>query len=335
MRNFILLGALLGAAGAAEAGTLDDVKAHGVLRCGVNSGLVGFASQDANEEWHGFDVGLCRAVAAAVLGDPTAVQFVPTTNKSRFTALLSGEIDMLARNTTWSMSADVDLKLEFAGINYYDGQGFMVPKASGISSAKELNGKAVCVQTDTTTGPNLSEFFERNNIDYDEIPIESTAEAQTLYLEGACEVYSTDASGLAAIRATFEAPGDHVLLPEIISKEPLGPAVRHDDNEWADVVRWTLNALIAAEELGVTSANVDELLEGTNNPEINRLLGTEGILGEMLGLPADWAVNAIRAGGNYGELFEKNIGENTPIGLSRGLNAQWTDGGLLYSPPFR
>ncbi|MGH1413986.1 MAG: amino acid ABC transporter substrate-binding protein [Pelagimonas sp.] len=335
MRNLVLLGALLGAAGAAEAGTLDDVKAHGVLRCGVNSGLVGFASQDANEDWNGFDIGLCRAVAAAILGDPNAVEFVPTTNKSRFTALLSGEIDMLARNTTWSMSADVDLKLEFAGINYYDGQGFMVPKASGISSAKELNGKAVCVQTDTTTGPNLSEFFERNNIEYDAIPIESTAEAQTLYLEGACDVYSTDASGLAAIRATFEAPGDHVLLPEIISKEPLGPVVRHDDNEWGDVVRWTLNALIAAEELGVTSANVDELLEGTNNPEINRLLGTEGILGEMLGLSPDWAVNAIRAEGNYGELFEKNIGENTPIGLSRGLNAQWTDGGLLYSPPFR
>ncbi len=335
MRNLVLLGALLGAAGAAEAGTLDDVKAHGVLRCGVNSGLVGFASQDANEDWNGFDIGLCRAVAAAILGDPNAVEFVPTTNKSRFTALLSGEIDMLARNTTWSMSADVDLKLEFAGINYYDGQGFMVPKASGISSAKELNGKAVCVQTDTTTGPNLSEFFERNNIEYDAIPIESTAEAQTLYLEGACDVYSTDASGLAAIRATFEAPGDHVFLPEIISKEPLGPVVRHDDNEWGDVVRWTLNALIAAEELGVTSANVDELLEGTNNPEINRLLGTEGILGEMLGLSPDWAVNAIRAEGNYGELFEKNIGENTPIGLSRGLNAQWTDGGLLYSPPFR
>lgn len=335
MRNFILLAALASVAGAAEAGTLDDVKAQGVLRCGVNSGLVGFASEDANGEWHGFDVGLCRAVAAAVLGDPSAVEFVPTTNKTRFTALLSGEIDMLARNTTWSMSADVDLKLEFVGINYYDGQGFMVPKASGISSATELNEKSVCVQTDTTTGPNLAEFFERNNIEYAEIPIESTAEAQALYLEGACDVYSTDASGLAAIRATFETPGDHVLLPEIISKEPLGPAVRHDDNEWGDVVRWTLNALIAAEELGVTSANIDELLEGTNNPEINRLLGTEGILGEMLGLSPDWAVNAIRAVGNYGELFERNIGENTPIGLSRGLNAQWTDGGLLYAPPFR
>lgn len=335
MRKLILLGALMGAAGAAEAGTLDDIKAQGVLKCGVNSGLVGFASQDDNGDWHGFDVGLCRAVAAAVLGDPTAVSFVPTTAKSRFTALLSGEIDLLARNTTWSMSADVDLKLEFAGINYYDGQGFMVPKGSGISSAKELNGKSVCVQLDTTTAPNLSEFFSRNNIDYDAIEIESSAEAQALYLEGACDVYTTDASGLAAIRATFEAPGDHALLPEIISKEPLGPVVRHDDNEWGDVVRWTLNALIAAEEMGVTSANIDELVAGTNNPEVNRLLGTEGILGEMLGLEANWAVNAIKAGGNYGELFERNIGENTPIGLSRGLNAQWTDGGLLYSPPFR
>lgn len=335
MRNFILLSALLGAAGAAQAGTLDDVKANGVLRCGVNSGLVGFASQDANEDWLGFDVGICRAVAAAVIGDPTAIEFVPTTNKTRFTALLSGDIDVLVRNTTWSLSTDVDLKLEFVGINYYDGQGFMVPKASGISSAKELNGNSVCVQGDTTTEPNLTEFFARNNIEYEALLIESTAEAQALYLDGGCDVYTNDASALAAIRATFESPGDHVLLPEIISKEPLGPVVRHGDDEWSDVVRWTLNALISAEELRITSANIDELLEGTDNPEINRLLGTEGFLGEMLGLDNDWAVKAIKAGGNYGELFEKNIGEKTPIGLPRGLNAQWTDGGLLYSPPFR
>ncbi|MGH1578437.1 amino acid ABC transporter substrate-binding protein [Planktotalea sp.] len=324
------------AAGAAAAGTLDDVKARGKLNCGVTTGLVGFAAPDANGEWQGFDVGVCRAVAAAVLGDPKAVEFVPTTGKTRFTALASGEIDMLARNTTWTFSRDVDLKFEFVGVNYYDGQGFMVPKALGVSSAKELDGATVCIQTGTTTELNLADFFRTNNISYEPVPIETNAEAQPLYLEGACDVYTTDASGLAATRAAFENPGDHVVLPEIISKEPLGPLVRHGDNEWGDVVRWSLNALIAAEEVGITSANIGELSAAAgNNPEINRILGTEGTLGEMLGLDAGWAKNAIMAGGNYGEIFEKNIGENTPIGLSRGLNAQWTEGGLLYVPPFR
>ncbi|CUH78811.1 amino acid ABC transporter substrate-binding protein [Tropicibacter naphthalenivorans] len=335
MHKGILLGAMLLTAGGATAGTLDDVKARGTLNCGVNAGLVGFASQNGNGEWSGFDVGLCRAVAGAVLGDPNAVTFFETTTSSRFTSLLSGEIDLLARNTTWSFSTDVELKLDFAGVNYYDGQGFMVPKSLGVSSAKELDGRTICVQADTTTAPNLEEYFNRNNMTYDPIPVEATAEAQTLYLEGECEVYTTDASGLAAIRATFQTPGDHVLLPEIISKEPLGPVVRHGDDEWGDVVRWVLNALIAAEELGITSTNLEELAVGTDNPEINRLLGTEGILGEMLDLSPDWAVQALRAGGNYGELFARNIGENTPIGLSRGLNALWTDGGLLYAQPFR
>ncbi|RBW53826.1 MULTISPECIES: amino acid ABC transporter substrate-binding protein [unclassified Ruegeria] len=323
------------AAAAATAGTVDDVKARGKLNCGVSSGLAGFSLPDANGEWQGFDVAVCRAVAAAVLGDSSAVEFVPTTGKTRFTALASGEIDMLARNTTWTFSRDVDLKFEFAGVNYYDGQGFMVPKALGVSSAKELDGATVCIQTGTTTELNLADFFRANNISYEPVPIETNAEAQQQYLAGACDVYTTDASGLAATRATFENPGDHVLLPEIISKEPLGPLVRHGDHEWGDVVRWTLNALVSAEELGVTSANIDELSAGTDNPEVNRLLGTEGTLGEMLGLNADWAASAIKAGGNYGEVFAKNIGEETPIGLARGLNAQWTDGGLLYSPPFR
>jgi general L-amino acid transport system substrate-binding protein len=338
MKRTVFLGALTVAgltAGAAAAATLDDVKARGKLNCGVTTGLVGFAAPDANGNWQGFDVGVCRAVAAAVLGDPMAVEFVPTTGKTRFTALASGEIDMLARNTTWTLTRDVDLKFEFTGINYYDGQGFMVPKALGVSSAKELDGATVCIQTGTTTELNLADFFRVNNMNYEPVPIETNSEAQPLYLEGACDVYTTDASGLAATRAAFETPSDHVILPEIISKEPLGPLVRHGDNEWGDVVRWTLNALIAAEEYGITSANIDELAKGTDNPEINRLLGTEGTLGEMLGLESDWAMRAIKAGGNYAELFEKHIGENTPIGLSRGLNAQWTDGGLLYAPPFR
>lgn len=339
MKKTVFLGALTVAglsAAAAAAGTLDDVKARGTLNCGVTTGLVGFAAPNANGEWEGFDVGICRAVAAAVLGDASAVEFVPTTGQTRFTALASGEIDLLARNTTWTFSRDVDLKFEFVGVNYYDGQGFMVPKDLGVSSAKDLDGATVCIQTGTTTELNLADFFRTNNISYEPVPIETNAEAQQQYLAGACDVYTTDASGLAATRATFEAPGDHVLLPEIISKEPLGPLVRHGDNEWGDIARWTLNALVTAEELGVTSANIEELAAAAgNNPEVNRLLGTEGELGAMLGLDADWAKMAIMAGGNYGELFEKNIGENTPIGLARGLNAMWTEGGLIYSPPFR
>ena len=338
MKKSVLLGALTVAglaAGAAAAGTLDDVKARGTLNCGVTTGLVGFAAPDANGEWKGFDVAICRAVAAAVLGDASAVEFVPTTGKTRFTALASGEIDMLARNTTWTFSRDVDLKFEFVGVNYYDGQGFIAPKELGVTSAKDLDGATVCIQTGTTTELNLADFFRINNISYEPVPIETNAEALQQYTAGACDAYTTDASGLAASRATFEDPSAHVILPEIISKEPLGPLVRHGDHEWGDVVRWSLLAMISAEELGVNSANVGELANGTNNPEINRLLGTEGNLGEMLGLDAKWAHRIIASQGNYGEVFEKNIGENTPIGLARGLNAQWTDGGLLYSPPFR
>jgi general L-amino acid transport system substrate-binding protein len=338
MKKSVLLGALTVAglaAGASSAATLDDVKARGHVNCGVTTGLTGFAAPDANGVWDGFDVGVCRAVAAAIFGDATKVEFVPTTGQTRFTALASGEIDMLARNTTWTYSRDIDLKFEFVGVNYYDGQGFMVPRTLGVTSAKDLDGATVCIQTGTTTELNLADFFRANSISYEPVPIETNAEALQQYLAGACDAYTTDASGLAASRATFENPADHVILPEIISKEPLGPLVRHGDNDWGDLVRWTLNMLIAAEELGITSANVRELAAGTNNPEINRMLGTEGELGAMLGLPNDWGVNVIASVGNYGELFERNIGENTPIGLARGLNAQWTEGGLLYTPPFR
>jgi general L-amino acid transport system substrate-binding protein len=338
MKKSVLLGALTVtglAAGASSAATLDDVKARGHVNCGVTTGLTGFAAPDASGVWDGFDVGVCRAVAAAIFGDATKVEFIPTTGQTRFTALASGEIDLLARNTTWTYSRDIDLKFEFVGVNYYDGQGFMVPRALGVTSAADLDGATVCIQTGTTTELNLADFFRANNISYEPVPIETNAEALQQYLAGACDAYTTDASGLAASRATFENPGDHVILPEIISKEPLGPLVRHGDNDWGDLVRWTLNMLIAAEELGITSANVRELAAGTNNPEINRMLGTEGELGAMLGLPNDWGVNVIASVGNYGELFERNIGESTPIGLARGLNAQWTEGGLLYTPPFR
>jgi general L-amino acid transport system substrate-binding protein len=338
MKTTLFLGTVAAAglvAGLASAGTLDDVKAAGELKCGVSTGLVGFAAPDANGEWAGFDVAVCRAVAAAVLNDASAVKFVPTTGKTRFTALASGEVDMLARNTTWTFSRDVDLGFEFVGVNYYDGQGFMVPAELGVSSAMDLDGATVCIQTGTTTELNLADFFRANGMSYEPVPIETNAEAQQKYLANACDVYTTDASGLAATRATFEDPSAHVVLPEIVSKEPLGPLVRHGDNQWGDIVRWTLNALITAEELGVTSANLDEMSAGTNNPEINRLLGTEGNLGGMLGLEADWAKRALAVGGNYGEVFDANIGPDTAIGLARGLNALWTQGGILYSPPFR
>ncbi|MDO5756679.1 MAG: amino acid ABC transporter substrate-binding protein [Rhodobacterales bacterium] len=323
-------------AGAAGANTLEEVKARGTLSCGVTTRLVGFAAQDSNGEWQGFDVAICRAVAAVVLGDRNAVSFVPTTAVTRFEKLSSGEVDLLARNTTWTFSHDVGQNFEFVGINYYDGQGFLVPKARGVTSVKDLNGAAICVQEGTTTKLNLDDYFRQNKMTYERVPVETNIDGQKQYLAGVCDTFTADASSLASTRATFETPGDHVLLPETISKEPLALLVRHGDSEWADVVRWTLNALIAAEEMDVTSANIIELsAQPGDSPEINRLLGTEGDLGAQLGLDADWAQKAIMAGGNYGEIFEKNIGEASPIGLPRGLNAQWTDGGLLYSPPFR
>ncbi len=335
----LLLGATaavsLLAAVSAQADTMDDVKKAGELKCVVSTGLVGFAYTDSAGEWKGFDADFCRATAAAVLGDASKVKFVPSTGKTRFTILNSKEGDVLWRNTTWTYVRDVDVKLSFQGVNYYDGQGFMVPKALGVKSAKELDGASVCIQTGTTTELNLADFFRTNNIKYEAVPIETNDEARTNYLAGRCDVYTTDASGLAATRATFEKPDDHVVLPEIISKEPLGPATRHGDDHWGDVVRWVLNATIVAEELGVTQANVDEMAKGTNNPEINRMLGSEGDLGAMLGLDKDWAHKVIKAVGNYGEIFDRNIGPKTPIGLERGLNELWSKGGLLYAPPIR
>lgn len=335
----ILLGATavlaLGAT-AVSAGTLDDVKARGELNCIVNSGFVGFASVDENGKYQGYDVDYCHATAAAVLGDASKIKFKPATGKTRFTILNSKEGDVLWRNTTWTFVRDVDVKLAFQGVNYYDGQGFMVPKKLGVKSAKELDGASVCIQTGTTTELNLADFFRVNNIKYEPVPTEGNEESRRNILAGRCDVYTTDASGLAATRATFKDPENWVILPEIISKEPLGPVTRHGDDQWSDIIRWTKNALVAAEELGITSKNVDELgAKAGNNPEINRLLGTEGDLGAMLGLDKKWAHRAIKAVGNYGEIFERNIGKNTPVGLERGLNALWTDGGLQYTPPFR
>jgi general L-amino acid transport system substrate-binding protein len=336
MHKSLLFGtaAALALAGAAGAATLDDVKARGTLKCGVNTGFPGFAYPDADGRWQGFDVELCRAVAAAVLSDGEKVEFVPLTSETRFTALASGEVDVLSRNSTWTFTRDADLKLTFTGVNYYDGQGFMVNKDLGVASATELDGATICVQTGTTTEVNLADYFKVNNISYQPVPIQTPAEADQQFLGGACDAYTTDASQLATSRGSYENPDDYVILPEIISKEPLGPVVRQGDDQWADIVRWTLNALVAAEEYGVTSQNIDEM-KASQDPEIRRLLGVEGDLGLMLGLDAAWAERAIVAVGNYGELFAATIGEGTPSNLARGLNAQWKDGGLQYSPPFR
>jgi general L-amino acid transport system substrate-binding protein len=338
MKKSVFFGTLAAAgalAGIASADTLADIKARGELICGTNTGLTGFAAPDASGVYQGFDVAVCKAIAAAVLGDATKVRYVPTTGETRFTALASGEVDLLVRNSTWTFSRDTDLKFDFVAVNYYDGQGFMVKKDLGVSSAKELDGATVCIQTGTTTELNLADFFKSNNISYTPVTVADDSEAQRQYVAGACDAYTTDASGLAASRATLPDAENHIILPEIISKEPLGPVVRHGDNNWGDIVRWTFYALVAAEELGITSANVNEIGASTVNPEIKRILGTEGDMGAMIGLDAEWAKRAIAANGNYGEIFAANIGESTPIGLARGLNAQWTQGGLMYAPPFR
>ena len=334
-RALLAAAAATAIAGTASAGTVDDVRAKGFLQCGVSTGVAGFAFTDDKGDWQGFDPAVCKAVAAALFGNAKKVKYTPTTGKTRFEALKSGEIDMLARNTTWTYSRDVDLKLTFVGINYYDGQGFLVPKELGVASATELDGASVCIQTGTTTELNLADFFRANNISYEPVPVETNAEARQNYSAGRCDVYTTDASGLAATRSTFEDPSAHAILPEIISKEPLGPLVRHGDDQWGDVVRWTLNTMIIAEELGITSKNVVDMAKTSNLPEVKRLLGTEGKYGAMLGLSPDWAIQVIRQVGNYGEVFDRFIGSNTLIGLERGLNAQWTDGGLIYAPPFR
>ncbi len=332
----LVLGAVVGvSATAAFAGeTLDAVKARGELICGVSTGVAGFAAPDNDGNWAGVDIDVCKAVAAAVLGDATKVKYVPTTSKERFTALQSGEIDMLSRVTTWTFSRDVGLGFEFVGVNYYDGQGFMVPKSLGVTGALQLDGATVCVQTGTTTELNLADYFRSNNMTYKSVNVETADESRDNYLSGACDVYTTDSSALAAARSTFDDPSKHQILPEIISKEPLGPLVRHGDAQWGDIVRWSFNAMVIAEEKGVTKANVDEM-KGSNDPEIKRLLGTDGDMGKQLGLGADWAYNVIKQVGNYGESFEAHIGVKTSIGLERGLNQLWTKGGILYSPPMR
>ena len=320
----------------AQADTLQDVQARGELNCVINTGLIGFAAPDANGRWGGFDVDHCRAVAAAVVGNPDSVKFVNATGKTRFTLLNSGEGDVLFRNTTETMSRDADLKLSFLPVTYYDGAGFIVRKSLGVESATELGGASVCIQTGTTTELNLADFARKSGFSYEPVPIETNEEARTNYLANRCDTYITDASGLAATRATFDNPQDHLILPEIISKEPLGGAVRHGDDQWFDAVKWVINALIIAEELGITQANVDALAAAAgDNPSINRMLGTEGDFGAMIGLDKQWAARAIKAVGNYGEIFDRNIGPSTPIGLARGLNALWTNGGILYAAPIR
>ena len=319
---------------AAKAGTLEDVKARGVLNCIVNTGLPGFSYTDPSGRWKGFDADMCRSVAAAVLGDGEKVKYIPATGKTRFTLLNSKEGDVIFRNTTWTFVRDVSVKLNFIHTTYYDGQGFMIRKSKGVKSTKELDGATVCIQTGTTTELNLADYFRANKISYKPVPIESNEEARKNYLADRCDTYTTDRSGLAATRATFTKPDDHVILPEIISKEPLGPVVRHGDDQWADIIRWTVFALIAAEEHGVTAANADAMA-AKKTPATARLLGGEGELGKMLGLDKDWAKRAIKAQGNYAEIFERNVGTKTNIGLARGLNAHYTNGGLQYSPPFR
>ena len=318
----------------AMAGTLEDVKKKGWVQCGVTQGLPGFSNPDQAGNWTGLDVDMCKAIAAAVFGDASKAKFTPTSAKERFTALQSGEIDVLTRNTTWTLVRDTALGLNFAGVNYYDGQGFMVPKALGIKSAMELGGASVCVNIGTTTELNMADFFRANNLDYKPVVFEKADEVVAAYDTGRCDVYTTDQSGLASQRIKLKDPDAHMILPEIISKEPLGPVVRHGDDQWFDVVKWSLYAMIEAEENGVTSKNVDEK-KGSNNPVVKRLLGIEGDLGKNLGLDTMWAVNIIKQVGNYGESFERHVGPNTTLQLPRGLNALWTKGGLMYPMPIR
>jgi general L-amino acid transport system substrate-binding protein len=322
------------AASAASAQTLNAVKSRGMLNCGSNTGLAGFGIPDAQGNWTGLDVEYCRAVAAAVLGDANKVKFVPLTAKDRFTALQSGDVDILVRNTTWTSSRDTSLGLNFTGINYFDGQGFIVTKALKVNSALELNQAAVCVQQGTTTELNLADYFRANKMQLKTVTFATLDEAVGAYNSGRCDAYTTDASGLYAARLKLAKPDDHLVLPEIISKEPLGPSVRHGDDQWQDIVKWTHYAMVNAEELGITKANVDDMMK-SDNPDIKRLLGTEGNYGEQLGLSKDWAYKIIKLVGNYGESFERNVGQGSPLKIARGLNALWTKGGLQYAPPIR
>ena len=334
-----LLSVLMGSAmaiGATAAGaaTLDDVKAKGSVQCGVSQGLPGFSNPDDQGNWTGIDVDICRAVAAAIFGDADAVKYTPLSAKERFTALQSSEIDMLSRNTTWTMSRDTNLGLNFTGVTYYDGQGFMVRKSLGITSALELDGASVCTNTGTTTELNVTDYFRSNNMQLELVQFEKSDEVVQAYDGGRCDVYTTDASGLYAQRLKLTNSDEHMVLPEIISKEPLGPVVRQGDDQWFNLVKWTLFAMINAEELGVTSANVDEM-KNSDNPAIKRLLGTDGAFGEMLGVSNDWAYNIIKQVGNYAESFDANVGPDTELKIERGVNALWSNGGFMYAPPIR
>ncbi|MCH7477873.1 MAG: amino acid ABC transporter substrate-binding protein [SAR324 cluster bacterium] len=316
----------------ATAGTLDDVKKRGQLICGVNGELPGFGFVDKRGRYQGFDVDFCNAVAAAI---GVKVSFRPLTAKERFPALQSGEIDMLARNTTWTMSRDGKLGLDFVTTTFYDGQGFMVRKSLGIKSARELSGASVCITAGTTTELNLADYFRSTGMNYKPVTYEKTEDTRKAYEAGRCDAMTSDASQLAALRTGSSNPNDHIILPEIISKEPLGPLVRHGDNQWGDLVRWVVNAIITAEEKEITQANVQSMAGSSKDPEVQRMLGATGNMGGHIGLSKDWAVRVIKAVGNYGEIFERNVGPNTPLGLKRGLNAQWSKGGILYSPPIR
>ncbi len=318
----------------ATAQTLKTVKDRGILNCGANGTLAGFGLPDAQGKWTGLDVDVCRAIAAAVFNDSNKVKFVPLSAKDRFTALQSGEIDVLSRNTTWTSSRDTSLGLNFTGVDYYDGQGFMVRKALKVNSALELNGASVCVQQGTTTELNLADFFRAHKMTLKSVTFATANEAVKSYDAGRCDAYTTDASGLYAERLRLSNPENNIVLPEIISKEPLGPVVRHGDDQWFDIVKWVLFAMLDAEELGITQKNVNDMLKSTN-PAIKRFVGTEGNYGEQLGLTKDWAVRIVKAVGNYGEAFERNVGKSSPLKIDRGLNKLWNQGGIQYAPPIR
>jgi general L-amino acid transport system substrate-binding protein len=321
-------------ASVALADTLADVKARGFVQCGVTEGVPGFSQPDANNNWTGIDVDYCRALASAIFNDPTAVRFTPTTSSDRFTVLSSGEIDLLARTTTWTMTRDTTLGLMFVSTIFYDGQGFVVRKADGITSASGLSGAAVCIEAGTTTELNAADFFSSNGLEYNPVTFTGQDEVIKAYEDGRCDVLTSDSSQLAGNITEFAVPEDHMLLPDIISKEPLASVVRQGDDTWFEINRWVFFALLEAEEQGVTQANVDEML-GSDNPTIRRLLGVEGDFGTPLGLTKDWAYQAIKGVGNYGEMFERNVGQGSALKLPRGLNALWTDGGLQYAPPIR
>jgi general L-amino acid transport system substrate-binding protein len=323
---------VLAAGGAQAQSTQEAVARKGYVQCGVNVGLAGFSQPDSQGIWRGIDVDVCRAVAAAMFGDASKVRYTPLTAQQRFTALQSGEVDILSRNTTWTLARDAGLGLNFVGVNYYDGQGFMVPKKLKIKSAKQLNGATVCVQPGTTTELNLADYFRANKMKFKPVVIEKLEEVLNAYFSGRCDVYTTDLSGLVAVRASrAPRPDDHLILPEVISKEPLGPAVRHGDDRWFDIVKWSLYAMIEAEELGLSSKNIEQQA-GAPNPSVQRFVGATGDLGKMLGLDNRWAVHIVRQVGNYGESFDANL---KPLGFERGLNKLWTQGGLMYAPPIR